>query len=121
VGLSPGFQSVGNSCQSYRQSDRNDCSASFGVGDFARVYVKAAADADLSVGTYILLSLNSTRPSRLCLASERFDDPGMPYSLLQHKHLSQCCHNKPVVSGRSGSDNCLLLVYSVLNFLNVRC
>ena len=80
MGLSPGFQSVGNSCQSHWQSDRNDCGAR--MGEFARVYVKAAADAHLSVGSYILLAHNSTRPSRLCLASERFDNPGMPYSLL---------------------------------------
>ncbi len=82
MGLSPGFQSVGNSCQSHWQSDRNDCGASFGMGEFARVYVKAAADAHLSDGSHLLLACNSTRPSRLCMASERSDNPGVPYSLV---------------------------------------
>jgi len=82
VGLSPGFQSMGNCCQSYRQSDRNDCSASFGMGDFARVLVKAAADAHLSDGSRLLLARKSTRPSRLCAASESSVNPGMPYLLL---------------------------------------
>ncbi len=73
---------MGNSCQSYRQSDRKDCSASFGMGDFARVFVKAAADAHLSDGSHFLLARNSTRPSRLCVASESFVNPGMSYLLL---------------------------------------
>ncbi|DBA66537.1 TPA: hypothetical protein ACH3X2_002306 [Trebouxia sp. C0005] len=75
MGLPPGCQSLGNSCQSFWQSDHHDCSASFGMEDFAMVFVKAAADANLPVGSYILLARKSTRPSRLCLASERSDNP----------------------------------------------